>query len=112
MSSECGSGSCETQGSTSEQAQCGKCPCGTSGCSGDPMDCAIGMWTCSFFEAMKQAQVELLKPKIQKAWGSKMDKAAEAVLEAMGVQWQSMVAQGQAKAELKEKLAALWKESR
>jgi hypothetical protein len=70
------------------------------------------MWSCAFFQAMKQVQVDLLKPKIQKAWGAKMDKAAEAVLEAMGVQWQSMVAQGQAKAQLREKLSALWQEGR
>ena len=61
---------------------------------------------------MKQAQADLLKAKIQKAWGSKMDKAADAVIEAMGVQWQSMLAQAGAKAELKDKLAALWQEGR
>ncbi|MBI2093845.1 MAG: hypothetical protein HYT88_03900 [Candidatus Omnitrophica bacterium] len=70
------------------------------------------MWSCSFFEAMKQAQVEVLKAKIQKAWGAKMEKAADSVIEAMGAQWQSLLAQENAKAQLKEKLAALWKEAR
>ncbi len=88
----------------------GRCPCGTEGCSGDPINCAAGMWTGSFFQALKQAQVELLKTKIQKAWGAKMDKAADAVLEAMGVQWQSILAQSKAKADLQERLQRLWQE--
>ena len=59
---------------------------------------------------MKQAQVDLLKTKIQKAWGAKMDKAADVVIEAMGVQWQSMLAQANAKSQLRERLAGIWKE--
>jgi len=70
------------------------------------------MWTCSFFTALKQAQVEMLKAKIQKAWGAKMDKASDAVLEAMGAQWQAMVAQSQASVGLKEKLGALYREGK
>ncbi|MBI3291978.1 MAG: hypothetical protein HYZ73_04125 [Elusimicrobia bacterium] len=68
------------------------------------------MWGQSFFQAMKAAQVEILKAKIQKAWGPKMDKAADAVLEAMGVKWQSMLAQAKAKADLVDKLQGLWQE--
>ena len=115
MSSGCetSSGSCEVStGTCASPSSCGtsggRCPCGTE-CGGDPMACAMGMWVGSFFQAMKAVQVDLLKAKIQKAWGSKMDKAAEAVVEAMGVQWQSMLAQAQAKGQLKEKLAALWR---
>lgn len=70
------------------------------------------MWSCAFFQAMKQTQVDVLKAKLQKAWGSKMDKAADAVIEAMGIQWQSMLAQAGAKVQLKEKLSALWQEGR
>ncbi|MBI4342794.1 MAG: hypothetical protein HY599_05455 [Candidatus Omnitrophica bacterium] len=70
------------------------------------------MWSCSFFQALKAAQVDALKAKIQKAWGSKMDKAADAVLEAMGVQWQSMLAQATAKSALREKLQNLWSEGK
>lgn len=112
MSGECGTSSaCETTGSKGSCDPEG-CSCGTSGCSGEPMDCAVGMWSCAFFQAMKAVQVDLLKAKIQKAWGSKMDKAADAVLEAMGVQWQSMLAQAQAKASVKERLASLWQEGK
>ena len=112
MSGRCDSDSCDTESSSQEcGAASGKgCPCGTPGCSGDPIDCATGMWSCAFFTAMKDAQVDLLKAKIQKAWGAKMDKAADAVLEAMGVQWQSMLAQAGAKAQLRQRLSGLWKE--
>ncbi len=107
-------GQCSSEACSTEPSECrtgsGACPCGTPGCSGDPMDCATGMWSCAFFQALKQTQVELLKAKIQKAWGVKMDKAADAVLDAMGVQWQSMQAQAQAQAQLRERLAGLWQE--
>lgn len=114
MGSECSgsSGSCET----SEGSSCGSSrsdcrACGTA-CGGDPIECGIGMWSGSFFHAMKAVQVDILKAKIQKAWGSKMDKAADAVIEAMGAHWQSMLAQAKAKAELHERLRSVWQESR
>ena len=114
MSGQCESGSCETESSSQECRPTSSkgCPCGTSGCSGDPVECATGMWTGSFFQALKAAQVELLKTKIQKAWGAKMDKAADAVLEAMGVQWQSVLAQAQAKDQLRQRLQSLWQEGK
>ena len=68
------------------------------------------MWSCAFFSAMKQVQVDILKSKIQKAWGGQMEKAADAVLEAMGVHWQSMLAQTKAKADLRERLRSLWQQ--
>lgn len=114
MGADCSSQSCETA-SRCDDSSCGssqgKCPCG-SDCGGDPVACATAMWSSSFFVALKQAQVELLKAKIQKAWGPKMDKAADAALEAMGVQWQSMLAQAKAKGEFEAKLRALWNESK
>ena len=116
MSTTCDTGACEVD--TSGQGRggsCGStssgCPCGTAGCSGDPIDCAAGMWTCAFFAAMKQAQVDILKSKIQKAWGAKMDKAADAVVAAMGTQWQSMLAQAHAKTQLRDTLQGLWQEA-
>ena len=39
-----------------------------------------------------------------------MEKAADAVIEAMGVQWQSMLAQAKAKVDLTERLRSLWQE--
>lgn len=74
------------------------------------MACAMGMWVGSFFQAMKAVQVDLLKAKIQKAWGSKMDKAADIVLEGMGAKWQAKMAEIQLKADVRSKLQALWQE--
>ena len=112
MSSGCDAGSCDVKGQTETCGSgSGECPCGTA-CGGDPVTCAMGLWTGSFFQAMKAAQVEALKAKIQKAWGAKMDKAADAVLEAMGTKWQSMLAEAQAKERLREKLSSLWQESK
>lgn len=110
MSNACSTQSCECDdkaGACSEETSCSAC--GTS-CGGDPVACATAMWGQSFFQAMKAAQVEVLKTKIQKAWGAKMEKAADAVLEAMGVKWQSMLAQTKAQADLADKLQNLWQE--
>jgi len=68
------------------------------------------MWSGSFFQAMKGVQTDILKEKLKKAWGAKMEKAADAVIEAMGVQWQSMLAQTNAKEQLRERLRRLWQE--
>lgn len=103
-------GSSETQ--TGTQASGGSCPACQTDCGGDPIACATAMWYCSFFQAMKGAQVEILKGKIQKAWGPKMEKAADAILEAMGVKWQSMLAESHAKEALRGKLQNLWREEK
>ena len=111
MSAECsGGGSCET--GAGRECDSSDCPCGVKGCSGDPMDCAMGMWSSSFFCAMKALQVDILKAKIQKAWGSKMEKAADAVIDAMGTEWQAMLAKAQAKSDLRQRLQGLWQEGR
>ena len=86
-------GSCETHESDVPKQDC--CP----------VQLATDMWTGAFHQAMKEAHVEVLKAKIHKAWGAKMDKTADAVLEAMEVKWSAMLAQGKAKMDLKEKIA-------
>lgn len=101
----CSEGSCETTQSCGPSS--GGCPCGTSGCSGDPMDCVAGMWTGSYFEALKQLQVEALKARLQKAFGAKLEKAADGVAVAMAANWQAMVAQSKAKADLRQRLAGV-----
>ena len=104
------SGSCETSAQTSCGPSGSACPCGSTSCGGDPINCMMGMWGGSFFQALKAAQTDILKAKIQKAWGPKMDKAADAVLEAMGIKLQSMMAASNAKADLRSKLQHLWNE--
>ena len=96
-------GSCETH-----ESSCG--PSQEKNCC--PIEKATQLWTCAFFEAMKQAHVEVLKAKILKAWGPKLDKSADAVLETMETQWQSMLAQGKSKMDLKERLAKIMTEGK
>lgn len=106
-------GSCESQGgscSTQGAGQPGKicCPgCGQSPCA-SPYECGMAMWVCSFFQAMKAVQVDLLKAKIQKAWGPMMEKAADGIVQTMGTCWQSTVAQTKAKEDFKDLLRSLW----
>ena len=75
-------GSCETkQGSceTATQDCHGKCPCGC-GCDGA---CPMHMGMCALHEAKKAVMVDILKVKIQKAWGPKMDQFADLIIQAM-----------------------------
>lgn len=100
-------GVCET--SQTPQTHCeSKCPCGC----GSDHPCPIHMWMCSFHEAKKSVQVDILKAKIQKAWGPKLEKEASAVIEAMEAKWKSMQAVGQFKEQLKEKFDQICKENR
>ena len=100
-------GTCET--SQAPQSHCeNKCPCGC----GAEHACLMHMWMCSFHEAKKSVQVDILKAKIQKAWGSKLEKEATAVFEAMEAKWKSMQAVGQIKDQLKEKFEQICKESK
>ena len=103
-------GHCDQQGVSGMKAEC-KCGCGGA-CGGDPMVCKMKMWMCSFHEAKKAVMVEILKGKIQKAWGPKLEKEATAVFEAMEAKWKSMQAEGQAKEQLREKFEQICKESR
>ena len=100
-------GSCTTSSGPATQCQA----CGTQ-CGGDPVACAMAMWCTAFCQAMKEVHVDLLKEKIKKAWGAKMDKAADAVVEARGVKWQSMLAEAKAKEEIRTKLQKLWHEGK
>ena len=114
MSGNCESGSCQTSKSScggSSKCETNRCPCGTD-CGGDPIACSQAMWGASFFCAMKSAQAEILKAKIQKAWGAKMEKAADIILEAMGAKWQTMLAEAQSECSVREKLHALYTEGR
>jgi len=103
-------GACET--SPTPQAHCeSKCGCGGA-CGGDPMLCKMLMWKCSFHEAKKAVEVEILKDKIKKLWGPKLEKEATAVLEAMEAKWNSLHAAEHAKAQLIERFEQICKEGK
>jgi hypothetical protein len=115
MSCSTTTGSCETKGgdtgaSSSTSCATEKCHACGGHCGGDPATCATNMWACAFFTAMKQAHVDILKAKIQKAWGPKLEKSADAVLASMEVKWMSMLSEAQAKEDLKAKLKKIMSE--
>ena len=90
-------GSCET---TPKQNDC-KTTASTECC---PVEMAVQKWSESFCKAMTEVQVEILKAKIKKAWGTEMEKVGDAVFESMGAQWQAMLAKGKAHVDLRENI--------
>ncbi len=101
MESKCQAESCESKPQT---------PCKTEECC--PVEIAIGMWNEAFCQAMREVQVDILKKKIQAAWGPSMEKVGDAVLETMGTKWQSMVANGKSQMDLREKITKIWSEKK
>lgn len=105
------------QSCSSDQTSCceASAPAAQNQCpttSADPFSCGVDMWNQAFKQAIQQVQVDILKPKIQKAWGPMMDKVADATLEAMGVCWQSTIAQAKSKEDFRAKLQKLWTEGK
>ena len=99
MENKCSQDVC-TQESASHQGEAckSKCDCGC------PIEKATEMWGCAFCEAKRQAAVEILKAKILKSCGSKMEKTADAVLAAKEAEWKALLAKGKAKMELKDQM--------
>lgn len=76
-----------------------------------PIEYAADMWKVSFAQAMREAQVEILKAKILKSHGPMMEQAADAFLEAAMACWQTQIAQvrkHEASEAFKGKLRDLW----
>ncbi len=89
-----------------------ECPSGIGKEDCCPVEKAKDLWLGSFYAAMKEAQADILKEKIKKAWGANMDKAADAVLEAAGICWSTTLAQAEAKQKLSEALAKIYREGK
>lgn len=111
MSCDIKSGVCERSITQNVQGA-GQCHCRDCKGEGDHIECKRRMWECSFQMAMKAAQVEILKEKIKKSWGTKLDKEANAVLEVMEAKWRSVHAAEQATMDLKYKLEEICKENK
>ena len=69
-----------------------------------PIEMAAQKWSGSFCQAMSEVQIEILKQKIKKAWGTEMEKVGDAVIEAMGAQWHAMLSQAKAHVDLRENI--------
>ncbi|HWR26603.1 MAG TPA: hypothetical protein VN316_01875 [candidate division Zixibacteria bacterium] len=76
----------------------------------DPAEMMTIMWRKAFFTAQMEFMTEKMKEKIEAEMGPMADKADDAVFEAMGKTWQSMILQAGAEAELREKLARILSE--
>jgi hypothetical protein len=98
--------------SSNEHASCEHKECDTKKGTCCPVDHAVDMWTCAGHRAWKEVHVDLLKARILKAWGPQMEKTADAVIEAMGIEWKAMMTQGKAKADLKQTIASIFIESK
>ncbi len=73
-----------------------------------PIEQSTELWTRSFFAAMREAQIDVLKEKIRKAWGPVMDKVADATVEAMGAHWQATLSQGKAQYDLRQNIQKIF----
>ena len=104
--SSCETGKCESEG---EVETCLVEKSLSESCC--PVEKSVGLWTSAFFQAMKEAQVEILKQKIQKAWGSLLDKEGDAVIAAMGAHWRALLTQAKAQADLRETIKRIYEQA-
>ena len=109
---ECTAESCKME--NTESCACGSnrpyeqcCGCETM----DPIQHAMMAWHKAFFAAHHDAQVERLRKRIEATYGPTMDKAADAVFEAIGKVWGSMLTQSEAKKEVASKLQKIFSET-
>ena len=96
------SGCCETD--SSAQTEC-KTGADASCC---PVEMAAQKWQDSFCQAMTEVQVEILKQRIKKGWGTEMEKIGDAVVEAMGTEWYAMLSKAKAHVDLRENIKKIF----
>lgn len=99
-------GTCSNQNQENHEPCCVEASLASSNCC--PVDKGLELWQKAFFSAMHEVHVDILKEKIRKAWGPQLDKSSDAVIDAMGVHWQSFMNQAKAQGELKEALKAIY----
>ncbi len=98
--SKCNDNSCSTDS--------GSCGSDNSSCTDQENSCPVEStaqkWQSAFCDAMYETKKELLKTRIEKAWGPMLEKQADAVVESMSDYWQGMLAQAKSKCDLREKI--------
>jgi hypothetical protein len=110
MKTTCSTETSTAEGSATEQC-CGPAKCLVEAGSNCPIEGATEMWAKSFEKAMCEAQTEILKSKILKAWGEMMEQAADAMIETMGAVWAEKIAEvraAEAKSAFQSRLRDLW----
>ena len=105
---EAKTGTCEmpqnTPGSNVSSGE--KCTEGKECCIENKMK----MLMCAACEAKRQVMIDILKVKIQKAYGKKMETVADAVMDAMKSKKEAMVIKEKAKKAFKESLEGIFKD--
>ena len=113
------------QGSECSVSGSGQC-CSVSGCGcsvsgnkpsvcSDPFESAPEAWFKDAVEAIRQVKLEILREKIRKHMGPKLEKGADASLQALGAFWGAIVAQSdaaQAKEVLREEIRKIFSEKK
>lgn len=77
----------------------------------DPVQHAMMAWHKAFFAAHHDAMAERMRKRIESSYGPTMDKAADAVFEAIGKVWSTMLTQSEAKKEVASKLQKIFSET-
>jgi hypothetical protein len=77
----------------------------------DPVQHTMMAWHKAFFAAHHEAMAERMRKRIESTYGPTMDKAADAVFEAVGKVWTSILTQSEAKKELASKLQKIFSET-
>lgn len=95
-------GTCES--AVSSTASCkAKCSCGGV-CGGDPVKCAMYSWKGAFHLALEEVMLDVLKARIHKTFGPKLEKSADAIMDAMNAKWQAKIMMAQAETELWDRI--------
>ena len=96
---------CEKTGTCCETTSKPQTECKTGAeASCCPIEIAAEKWQGSFCQAMTEVQVEILKQRIKKAWGTDMEKIGDAVVESLGTQWHAMLSKAKAHVDLRENI--------
>ncbi|MBI5208583.1 MAG: hypothetical protein HY927_01260 [Elusimicrobia bacterium] len=65
--------------------------------SSSDVEAMVRVWQESFEHAAHDLRVEVLKQKMRKAWGSRMDPIADAVIALMNCEWKAAHGKGDSK---------------
>ena len=111
---ECNENGCETGsykdcGCQSDES-CSTCS-DSSCCSSGTSDMMMAMWHKAAMQAMIELKKDAIKTKLQAKFGEATDKAADAVVEAIGTKMQASIQQEQVMGNLKSKLRSILAEA-
>lgn len=83
---------------------------GYRGSTTNTMEMTITVGRQAFFKAHVEFMAEKLRKRMEAQWGETAEKGADAIFEAMGKQWMSMMMQEATEKELRDKLSTIFGE--